>query len=47
MKKVQSMMEEQLKKLEDPDQLMKYLTGQKGKAMNMSIDPSDGPQFSP
>ena len=39
MKKIESMMEEQLKKLDDPEELMKYVSGQKGKALNMSIDP--------
>ena len=39
------MMEDHMKKLDDPLELQKYVTGQKGKTMRVAFDPEDGPQF--
>jgi|JI10StandDraft_1071094.scaffolds.fasta_scaffold1593645_1 hypothetical protein len=38
-------MQAHAKKLDDPLELQKYVTGQKGKAMHVSFDPEEGPNF--
>lgn len=44
---MQQMMEEQMKKLDDPQELGKYLRGDKGKAAHVAFDPEKGPVFDP
>lgn len=36
-----------MKKLDNPYQLNKYLSGEKGKVYHFNIDMQDGPSFSP
>lgn len=38
-------MENHAKKLDDPIELHKYVTGQKGNALHLSFDPEEGPNF--
>lgn len=36
-----------MKKLDDPIELQKYITGEKGKTLHVNFDPEDGPTFTP
>ena len=45
--KIDTMMEKHMKRLEDPDQIQKYISGEKGKVLSLNFDPEQGPQFDP
>ena len=36
-----------MKKLDDPIEIQKYISGQKGKTFQVSFDPQSGPNFKP
>ena len=43
--KIQKLVNEQMKKMENPDELSKWVRGQKGKTVHVSFDPQHGPIF--
>lgn len=42
---MKEMIEAHTKKLDDPIELQKYVTGQKGNGLHLSFDPEEGPNF--
>lgn len=45
-KRLEEMADKFIKKLDDPDQLHKAITGKLGKVINLSFDPKEGPKLS-
>lgn len=47
MSKTEKLTQELMKKLDNPYELNKYLSGEKGKVFQFNVDMEDGPSFSP